>query len=701
MTNLTFNILTFKHPVEKYTFHFSDTEKEELFRVHKSLVPDEVVANFGEQDHYYTRFDDPLENSFEITKDSSPSYEVISNGEGEEIRKRNHNTCFSSSILKRFYNYQIQQYFISKGLLVKPNFIDDIEIWVPQEEADNTYHYYEKFTLKVQFATVTKELELLITYAGKSKAFDSSIADLSSQVSPTCFNWVIYNNGLFRHDELSDEARRNLSKVFPVWNFELRDALQQETKAPLKHNRYKTFKGNIEEFIAEYLNNEAFQEIIPLTSSKLKKVESLKIKKVSDKSNLLLFGGKKYHSVPYMGMDKNGPYELPEDRKIHFFFISHSSHLDKTKLLYKFFENGLQGNRYKFRGVKEFAKIDYFFERNFSIIFSDLGDPMSEIEKLIGERTFKDDVRYMAVYISPFVKDKATPAQKAVYYRVKEFLLKKNISSQVIDAEKINGNDNYVFSLNNIAIALLAKLQGEPWRLDRTLKNELIIGVGAFRHVDTDVQYIGSAFSFQNNGSFNHFDCFREHQTDVLAGSILQSVKDFYAYNSGIKRLVIHFYKNMSKKELDPIEKGLRNLDLDIPVFIVTINKTESRDIVAFDDDWDKLMPLSGTFVNIGWNKFLLFNNTRYNTDRFFDADGFPFPVKIKINCTDEELAKDSRNIKELIDQVYQFSRMYWKSVRQQNLPVTIKYPEMVAEMFPYFEGNEIPDFGKDKLWFL
>ena len=45
--------------------------------------------------------------------------------------------------------------------------------------------------------------------------------------------------------------------------------------------------------------------------------------------------------------------------------------------------------------------------------------------------------------------------------------------------------------------------------------------------------------------------------------------------------------------------------------------------------------------------------------------------------------------------------QLYWKSVRQQNLPVTIKYPEMVAEMLPYFEGNEIPDYGKDNLWFL
>jgi hypothetical protein len=44
---------------------------------------------------------------------------------------------------------------------------------------------------------------------------------------------------------------------------------------------------------------------------------------------------------------------------------------------------------------------------------------------------------------------------------------------------------------------------------------------------------------------------------------------------------------------------------------------------------------------------------------------------------------------------------MYWKSVKQQNLPVTIKYPEMVAEIFPHFESEVIPPFGKDNLWFL
>jgi hypothetical protein len=43
---------------------------------------------------------------------------------------------------------------------------------------------------------------------------------------------------------------------------------------------------------------------------------------------------------------------------------------------------------------------------------------------------------------------------------------------------------------------------------------------------------------------------------------------------------------------------------------------------------------------------------------------------------------------------------MYWKSVRQQNQPVMMKYPKMIAQIAPYFDGVEIPAFGKDNLWF-
>ena len=132
------------------------------------------------------------------------------------------------------------------------------------------------------------------------------------------------------------------------------------------------------------------------------------------------------------------------------------------------------------------------------------------------------------------------------------------------------------------------------------------------------------------------------------------------------------------------------------------IKGDNGKDLLAFDiNSTDKLMPFSGTYINVAEREYLLFNNTRYNQNSDPAQKEYHFPVKLKLTSTNLELLEDNTLVETLIDQVYQFSRMYWKSVSQQNLPVTTKYPEMVAEIFPHFEHNNLPEFGKENLWFL
>jgi hypothetical protein len=57
--------------------------------------------------------------------------------------------------------------------------------------------------------------------------------------------------------------------------------------------------------------------------------------------------------------------------------------------------------------------------------------------------------------------------------------------------------------------------------------------------------------------------------------------------------------------------------------------------------------------------------------------------------------------VEQLIDQVFQFSRMYWKSIDQQSLLVTIKYHAMVASIYTYFHHDKLYDFEKENLWYL
>jgi hypothetical protein len=254
-----------------------------------------------------------------------------------------------------------------------------------------------------------------------------------------------------------------------------------------------------------------------------------------------------------------------------------------------------------------------------------------------------------------------------------------------------------------MSIAINAKLGGTPWRINIQKQDELIVGVGAFKNSDTNTQYIGSAFSFDNTGAFNSFEYFQKDELRELAGSIENAIRNFSQVNGKPTRLIIHYYKEMSLiKEYPHIEKALQRLNLEIPIYIVTINKTESNDFVLFDGRNNDLMPYSGRYINLGNKTYLLCNNTRYENCVFNKLDGFPFPVKIKIECPANSTQDiDTQTINNLIDQVYQFSRIYWKSVKQQNLPVTIKYPEMIAQMMPYFNNTNIDYIDTKHLWFL
>lgn len=701
---LTFNLLNFIHPSERLTFRFTADAIEGLHRLHRSIVPQEVVVHLGERCHYYTSFDGALEGGLEIDKATAPGYVRMADDPGERHRQKAMDGYWGSGLLKRYYNFVIHRWFTGHGYMVKPNFIDDTEIWVASERQmhDRHYRYFDKFTLKVQLARVTSMPELLLSYEGCSKVFRCGLDDLQQRVAPEYINWVVYRDRLWRLGQLPDEGRRAYREVFPVWNFGIRSALGQPAEAPERGNRYLKYRERINWFYARHLMDNGFREVIPLDGKGFVRVDPIRIGEVSRGCNRLLFGTR-HGSIgrdisPVNGLKEHGPFELSPFPRTHLFFIMHRDDVEKAKHIIRFFQGDIPG----FKGLQRYVHINYHVEPNFSIQFQNRENPLPEVAAQLSNKRLKDEVSYIAVYLSPISKFDGNEQRKIIYYRLKELLLKYHVVSQVLDVEKImNPKVQYHYSLPNIAIAMLSKLNGTPWRLDTKLKNELVVGVGAFRHVSSNVQYIGSAFSFQNNGKFDRFECFRKNEVKELAGSILSAVKQYVLYNQQINKLVIHFYKPINHDELQPIEEGLHHLGLSIPVYIITINKTESNDIVAFDNHYKQAIPLSGTYINMGQNHYLLFNNTRYDDAPLHEHSGFHFPVKLSISCNDSEKTKDIGTIRELLEQVYQFSRVYWKSLSQQNLPVTIKYPEMVAGMFPYFDGSVIPEFGKSNLWFL
>ena len=143
----------------------------------------------------------------------------------------------------------------------------------------------------------------------------------------------------------------------------------------------------------------------------------------------------------------------------------------------------------------------------------------------------------MAIYVCPISKLDKNQANLNIYYRIKEILLQHSITSQVVYKENIF-NKNFNFFLPNIEIAILAKLSGIPWRLNRSLTFELIVGIGAFYSMTRKPRYLGSAFCFNNEGIFENFDCFLSNDTDTLAGSIRKAVLKFLVDHEHADRLI-------------------------------------------------------------------------------------------------------------------------------------------------------------------
>lgn len=608
-----------------------------------------------------------------------------------------------------YFRFLMFNHFLGKAAAVGIDFVDDIEVWIKapiQPEANATL--YNKFALSPQYSHVTDGFELLVSYNGASRTYNKPVTQLS-HIDPVKFTLVISGGTLLKFKKMTPEQKDNVSHTYPVLNYSLAALLGVPEKRYLNPNKYLSTYKHISEFCSEQLFTSEFLSVINITGDGFIPVPDKYIHKTSPNSNILLFGQNTTHVSPYDGM-KKGPFRAPEvkNNKVGLIFICQESDKQHAIDLYNVFKNGVTvkkngGTDYlAFPPLAEYIKQPFYTSKELNISFSSLNNAVQEVKNKLSTNPLDDLSTYVAIYISPIKKDDVDNPNHGVYYKIKELLLDRGITSQVIYKER-HKDTYFSFHLPNIAIALIAKLGGIPWQLSKSSKNDLIIGVGAFRSAEIGKRYVGSAFCFSKDGLFQNFSCHRDNDLSNIVAQIRKALMHYVVENDKAERLIIHYYKTMSKREAKPIVDMLHKLGLNIPVIILTINKTESYDIVAFNTQVSDLMPLSGQIIKVGHNQFLLYNSAKYD-EGFAQSKGkkdYPFPIKIKLATTSKDTNLQMSVVSELLDQVYQFSRMYWKAVKQQNLPITIKYPEMVAEIVPHFSDAELPQFGKSNLWFL
>jgi hypothetical protein len=672
---LTFNTLPFDHPEKTREFTFTANANKGKHRFIVRKLPREAARLFPDLDplhpFIYTNFDTTTEGELiRIDFDAQPA------------------------IAHAYYTLKIRDLLGATASLTVTNFLQDCQFWYVDTNVNNSmYDIYKKFTIRVRIDHRSGKPELLVSFNGHSYISKKSLASLTENAAfdTSVLKTVAFRKKLYSYNQIPNDALYHPGEIFPVISRSNMNALKVSLPSAINRKKYLSYYTELESHFNSYLNSNEFRRIIP-HEAKWKTAVPDEVQRLTHTSREMIFGQGHISESVFDSLKAKGPHALPGFKHSKIFIIYFDSDLSASQKLEEYIlkKNG-------FGSLSALTRISFEYDKSLDIILPADKNPVEVIRETLKTRSTDPECGYFAFYISPFTRFETQPVNHEIYFKIKELMLRRGIGLQVIERNKIFGN--FAYSIANIGIAMIAKMGGIPWRLSNNTDKELIIGFGAFKSQRYHTRYIGSSFCFSNDGVFREFNCFPADETWSIAGSAEAALIAYRKNNPDVKRLVIHFYQKIARKQLKPIEDMLRRLKFDIPVIVVSINKTYSESQLAFDEAFPEKMPLNGTFVKIGRQEYLFCNNQRENNGS--NPSALPMPLKIGLQSNHEELLNNPELVERLMKQVYEFSFMHWRSVNQQNLPVTVTYPEMLARIFPWFDSDTLSDEGRRSLFFL
>lgn len=599
------------------------------------------------------------------------------------------------SLLKRYLNEKIRTVFRKdKGVLTNPNFINDIEILIPtHQKGDSKVQMYDCFSIRVQFLGEPFQIKLLIYFTGEKACFSEKYDPINNSDHETSTRFR-YKTAFISLNTLQN-ADFNISydEVFPFFsaeNYQTQKVLKPRTP---NRNVVSEHLSKIKKFIEVHLQRASFENHVGKVVNVFQEVEASELFEVDDDDKLLRFYGNQTAMLPKIGFREYGPYQKRVTKPVELIIIKPEGYEIETQTIIK---NLFDAGGFS---LSNLTKLNISLSKK-TLNLKKILNPEPEINEFFRQFPRNPDVQYFVFYLSPFSKHTAEKEELEVYFKIKECLLEWDIPTQSLALRHFD-DSNFIYFIPNIASAMIGKLGGTPWVIDKPVIDGIVIGLTAFKEKtfgEMPSQFYGSTFCFTAEGRFLDFDAFSPQEMPQLCGAIKQAIFEYQKLEKEIKHIVIHLNKNLKFSDSVAIEETLKELGVKIPVYLVKITKQFSHDVIAFDSARSHNMLPTGTYTKIGFNHFLL------ATNEFIDEDGkqskYPFPIKIRLFKLNEKELSDEE-IKKLITQVYQFSKLNFRSISTTPFPITITFTEELSRMSYHFNQRKLDLTKKNQLFML
>jgi hypothetical protein len=323
-------------------------------------------------------------------------------------------------------------------------------------------------------------------------------------------------------------------------------------------------------------------------------------------------------------------------------------------------------------------------------------------------------------------QDGDLPDEVNPYLHSKAMLLMAGVATQHARLSKIATQPRSLqYILQNISIALYAKLRGVPWTVDHdlTIADELVIGIGTVELSDSRIherhRYVGITTVFRGDGNYLLGQLSREatyaEYPEVLRDStrsILEELKQRNGWQRGdTVRVVIHAARpprNMDFARL--MRDAVQAVGKEQHIEFAFVTVSHDHPFALFDTAQRGRESSRGTKGEFVPKRGLIVQTSRYSRlvtttgVTLVKRAGLPLARPIQVHLHRHSTFTDLHYLSE---QVLKFTGLSWRSTTPAADPVTIYYSELIARHLarlravPGWSPNLLDARLRTSKWFL
>lgn len=401
------------------------------------------------------------------------------------------------------------------------------------------------------------------------------------------------------------------------------------------------------------------------------------------------------------GLIKYGPYDSLsfEPKTPRVAILCHGSARDAFTSFLGKLRDGIPEARYFSSGMRgKYRLQDLAFDasRDFIEVNEYSGD---EYERLAARYLAENDGDRRAdlVLIQTREDFKARAPGQNPYFRAKARFMMAGVPTQFLKANTIRRPDGKLqYTIDSVALQSYAKLGGVPYVLPagNNVDREIVVGIGhsvvrsnAFRGNEQD-RVVGITTFFKADGQYLYgtrcrevtFDGYFDALLDNLRAS-LETVASDYGWRDGDSvRLVFHVFKPIRAVEAEVVARLVSEYpQYNVTFAFVTVN--DRHPFVLFDpSEAGKWHERVGEYVPKRRTNWVL--DGRSCLVQLTGAQemstvkhGFSTPVLVKVHES-----STYRDLHAIVQQVFNFSFLSWRTFKPSRSPVTIDYASLIAD---------------------